>query len=1167
MVPRIILTQLARLRRRERALGVAWGFSRWLALVLVVLAAACLTDWLIDRRQDTPWNLRVGLLTAQAVLWLAAALILIARPLFRRLSDRRLALFVEEKDPSLQHRLISTVQLHEPDADTRGMSLDLIHTLGQEAETKVASMRLASLADHRRAKWSMALIMPLVAVAVAACALWPNVVRALLARQLLADQEIPRSIRLTAMDSERVLPSGSEVKLRFHAHGRVRADMEGEARIDLEGESSQHYPLAFDSMAGPDEAVFSVHVPPTVVDFVSHAWLADGRTHEPTRVHFEARPAVVEQRAWMVLPDYVGHRPNGSSYEQEQPRGDIIGPPHSKARVVIRTQKPIVGAMLELFGPATRQLPMRLDSDMRAECSFALRPEQTAYRVLVRDRFGFTNADPARRGIRIVPEELPRVALLPERLPGMSEDSSGEDTELDGVPVPLGGSIRIAYWCAAAYGLGKARLRYRINDGPWTPFPLRLASAGPNSGPFDPQRGAFRNSGLRDQVEFYAIPSPDPDRTWSGTEGGGRFDFQTRSLPGLKVGDRVEFYVEAFDRNPDPEREPGRSESRVKTIVTLPELERWVHQVVQEESRIRGLERGQHGVFADEDTVQTDDGPASEPVPSEAVAVPGRSPRAVPERKATFFRDWQLLGPLPSRNDQGHDLVYAPELETVDLQKPYRGVRGQVHWQPHASEADKIDLEKFFHHSDAGVAYAVCWAHCDRKRPAVLATGSDDGIKVWLGRKLVLDRRVHREAVPGDDQQKVELAPGWNELRVKVDNSVGSWAFYLEMRDPVTGGPVKGIRVQNTPPQPDQSGFARHWRLLGPFPNPGLRGHDIPYPPENEPFTWGRQYDGIVGKIRWRSCHSATERIDLGKYFGRPFDEANVGFAICWVQSPRATPVSVVTGSHDGIKVWLNRQQVVDKKVQREAAPAQDTARAELRAGWNELFVKVDNHSGRWAFYLELLDPVTGAPPPGLQYIIFPPSGFSPPLPRGGPRNSIRGGGERSPVNRFLRTWQLLGPFAARDNRGHHTVYPPEKEPFTLAKTYKGAHGPIRWRWHQSNKDYIDLAKFFQTRDSGAGYAVTWVYADRLQPVELSIGSDDGVKVWIKDRLIFAHDCGRSAAPGQDHVRTDLQLGWNKIMLKVDNHAAEWGFFLELRDPATHAPAKGLRYRATPPEK
>jgi hypothetical protein len=88
--------------------------------------------------------------------------------------------------------------------------------------------------------------------------------------------------------------------------------------------------------------------------------------------------------------------------------------------------------------------------------------------------------------------------------------------------------------------------------------------------------------------------------------GGGRFDFQTAELTKLtedgrvaklEVGDRVEFYVEVYDRNPTPNRPPGRSESRVKELLTPLEVLQRLDQTRQAEAKIRDLEKKQRDVF------------------------------------------------------------------------------------------------------------------------------------------------------------------------------------------------------------------------------------------------------------------------------------------------------------------------------------------------------------------------------------------------------------------------------------------------------------------------------------------------------------------------------------------------------------------------------------------
>src|SRR5262245_28717813 len=207
MVPRTIKRGLARLRRRERWLRLSWGLARWLALALAALALCCLTDWLLDRYAETPWPLRAAMFLAQAGLWSAALFFLILRPFFARLPDSRLALWVEAKDPRLEHRLISTVQLNAPGAKTQGMSQELIGAVTRETEGLAGGVNFAAVADHRRLKWSAGLTAPVLLLAALPFLLIPETVRALLARQWLEDVEIPRSVYL-APDTAEIWPSG-----------------------------------------------------------------------------------------------------------------------------------------------------------------------------------------------------------------------------------------------------------------------------------------------------------------------------------------------------------------------------------------------------------------------------------------------------------------------------------------------------------------------------------------------------------------------------------------------------------------------------------------------------------------------------------------------------------------------------------------------------------------------------------------------------------------------------------------------------------------------------------------------------------------------------------------------------------------------------------------------
>jgi hypothetical protein len=679
MVPRTIKRGLARLRWRERWLRLSWGSVRWLALAVAALVLCCLADWVIDRFTETPWPLRALMLMAQAALWAGAAFLLVLWPVLRRLSDSRLALWVEQSEPRLGHRLISTVQFHQPGAKIAGMSPELIGAVTHETERFVEHVNFPAVADHRRLTWTAALGLPVALVIAVPLLLFPDTTRALLARQLLADVEIPRSIYLAPATVE-VWPSGEEVVLRFRVWGHgLASDVRGLAFIEPDYGPTESYELVYDSMSKPGEAIFTARVRPLSVDFRYTAELADGRTRHAGRIRFVPRPAVVRQHAWLILPDYCGKRSDGSRYEVEQPRGEIVGLRGLPARVEVAFQKPVRSAVLEILGTPYPDLSQptgqsaaqrvavetataaavlgrlgapgglaafeagagllagrgeivleRLDQEFEEGAREVrwtiprLEPTFTGYRIKGRDEYHFDSLPAPPRGIAVVPERPPQVALLRERFQppeGLDIEGPDEDFEVDGMPVAFDkdgkpGPIRIAYSASGPFGLGRARLRFRVlrkvegsqqetpeGEEHWYTYQMQ-EKPGTGRDPFDLTRGVFADSDDEEEVPFHAFT---PERApLPRTLGGGRFEFHTSNLldnKGQKIelrpGDQLEFYVEVLNRNPDGlEAVAGRSETRVKTLVSGDDFVRWVLETLQEESRLRQLDARQRGVMS-----------------------------------------------------------------------------------------------------------------------------------------------------------------------------------------------------------------------------------------------------------------------------------------------------------------------------------------------------------------------------------------------------------------------------------------------------------------------------------------------------------------------------------------------------------------------------------------
>lgn len=633
--PIILLDRLAELARAERKLRLLWGVARWLAVVLGVLVGCCALDWLIDLWYDTPGTIRILMSLGQLCLAIGLFYAWIVRPLQMGLTQDELALWVESRDPFYHHRLISSVQLNDSARQHFGMSEELISAVTAITEEDAREQRFTQLLDPRRRNRSLVLILGTILLFLLVAVLTLRVFGPLIARQFLNDNRIPRQLSLDSQTAD-LWPSGEPVTLKFLASGSWSSGQHGSVQVIPDGQSAESYPLTY-LEEGPSygQAIFSATVPASSTPFSYRAWLFDGRTHQINRVRFAPRPVLASWEAWLQLPDYLGTRPDGKAYELPQPKGDLQPVPGSTARIQVVTQTPIVQAAAELLGPlapdlganiaipagpvslafllgAQRQIgwtptsagplftlqkaPLTLDQDCRTgSLQVNLPPQASAYRIVVRDEHGFTNRPIPRRAITFKPDETPRVTLLPERFTIPREGPV--DLDLEGMPVPLGRPLRIAYVARDDLALESARLRYRINEGEWQLMNLSDTKLPGAQASFDVQSGAFTTSNPQDQVPFHATP-PSDDRTQLGRQvGGGRFDFQTRALPHLKVGDVFEYFVEVSDRHAETDRQPGRSIIRRKTVVTEAQFVEWVVQVLQQENRLRQLERQQRRVF------------------------------------------------------------------------------------------------------------------------------------------------------------------------------------------------------------------------------------------------------------------------------------------------------------------------------------------------------------------------------------------------------------------------------------------------------------------------------------------------------------------------------------------------------------------------------------------
>ncbi len=145
-----------------------------------------------------------------------------------------------------------------------------------------------------------------------------------------------------------------------------------------------------------------------------------------------------------------------------------------------------------------------------------------------------------------------------------------------------------------------------------------------------------------------------------------------------------------------------------------------------------------------------------------------------------------------------------------------------------------------------------------------------------------------------------------------------------------------------------------------------------------------------------------------------------------------------------------------------------------------------------------------------------------------------------------LGDWYTVGPFS--DNRRYlnRRTHGPEGKPVKLDETFKLTNGETAgWVRRATWKDGVvhqDLPG-----DSAANFLYRRITSPEKQMVKLSLGSDDGIKVFLGEKLVLNKDVERAAAPDQESVELKLEKGVNHLLIKIMNYGGASGFYFALK--------------------
>ena len=157
------------------------------------------------------------------------------------------------------------------------------------------------------------------------------------------------------------------------------------------------------------------------------------------------------------------------------------------------------------------------------------------------------------------------------------------------------------------------------------------------------------------------------------------------------------------------------------------------------------------------------------------------------------LKNWMLLGPFdlgvteaPADTNEVPPNFLAPHLPKSQDGKTYQGKTGEIAWQEHASETERINLDDAFGNPEWAFGYGV--THI--KSPDARRVFAQIGWGCHLGKIFLNAVEIPAASAPGSHlfrgwaHFELPLKAGWNTLTIQSGDYTGGWDYRMEIADP-----------------------------------------------------------------------------------------------------------------------------------------------------------------------------------------------------------------------------------------------------------------------------------------------------------------------------------------------------------------------------------------------
>lgn len=160
----------------------------------------------------------------------------------------------------------------------------------------------------------------------------------------------------------------------------------------------------------------------------------------------------------------------------------------------------------------------------------------------------------------------------------------------------------------------------------------------------------------------------------------------------------------------------------------------------------------------------------------------------------------------------------------------------------------------------------------------------------------------------------------------------------------------------------------------------------------------------------------------------------------------------------------------------------------------------------------------------------------------------------------FVNSWQLVGNFDNKDEKGFDVVYGPEKSPGEIDTdaSYQGnGDEPVSWKPYNTTEPtgLVDLNQVVGRTKGVIVYAAATYESDKDQTADIRIGCINAHKVWVNGKLVMSNEIYHNGiSPDKFTGQAELKAGDNQILVKVCQNeqtqqwAQRWQFQLRVCD-------------------